>query len=95
MEAEIRDLISSTALKDVPIVRVSAKTKFGIDNLLNTLSTVLEDQPERPDLGRPRLSVDRVFLMAGFGSVVTGTLLDGSLQVGEEIELLLVCLMRL
>ena len=88
VEAEIRDLISSTVLKDVPIVRVSAKTKFGIDDLLNTLSTVLEDQPERPDLSRPRLSVDRVFLMAGFGSVVTGTLLDGSLQVGEEVELL-------
>ncbi len=88
VEVEIRDLISITALKDAPIVRVSAKTKFGIDDLLNTLSTVLEDQPERPDLGRPRLSVDRVFLMSGFGSIVTGTLLDGSLQVGEEIELL-------
>jgi len=88
VEVEIRDLISITALKDAPIVRVSAKTKFGIDDLLNTLSTVLEDQPERPDLGRPRLSVDRVFLMSGFGSIVTGTLLDGSLRVGEEIELL-------
>jgi selenocysteine-specific elongation factor len=88
VEVEIRDLISTTALKDAPIVRVSAKTKSGIDDLLNTLSTVLEDQPERPDLGRPRLSVDRVFLMSGFGSIVTGTLLDGSLQVGEEIDLL-------
>ena len=88
VEVEIKDLISTTALKDAPIVRVSAKTKSGIDDLLNTLSTVLEDQPERPDLGRPRLSVDRVFLMSGFGSIVTGTLLDGSLQVGDEIELL-------
>ena len=88
VEVEIRDLISTTALKHAPIVRVSAKTKSGIDDLLNTLSTVLEDQPERPDLGRPRLSVDRVFLMSGFGSIVTGTLLDGSLQVGDEIELL-------
>jgi len=88
VELEIRDLISTTALKDAPIVRVSAKTKSGIDDLLNTLSSVLEDQPERPDLGRPRLSVDRVFLMSGFGSIVTGTLLDGSLQVGDEVELL-------
>ena len=88
VEVEIRDLISTTALKDAPIVRVSAKTKSGIDDLLNTLSSVLEDQPERPDLGRPRLSVDRVFLMSGFGSIVTGTLLDGSLQVGDEVELL-------
>ena len=88
VELEIRDLISTTALKDAPIVRVSAKTKSGIDDLLNTLSSVLEDQPERPDLGRPRLSVDRVFLMSGFGSIVTGTLLDGSFQVGDEVELL-------
>ncbi len=88
VEVEISELISTTVLKDAPIVRVSAKTKSGIDDLLNTLSTILEDQPERPDLGRPRLSVDRVFLMSGFGSVVTGTLLDGSLQVGEEVELL-------
>jgi len=88
VEVEIRELISSTPLKDAPIIRVSAKTKSGIDDLLNTLSSVLEDQPERPDLGRPRLSVDRVFLMSGFGSIVTGTLLDGSLKVGEEVELL-------
>jgi len=88
VEVEIRELISTTALKDAPIVRVSAKNKSGIDDLLNTLSTILDDQPERPDLGRPRLSVDRVFLMAGFGSIVTGTLLDGSLQVGDEVELL-------
>ncbi len=88
VEVEIRDLISSTALKDAPIVRVSAKTKSGIEDLLNTLSSVLEDQPERPDLGRPRLSVDRVFLMSGFGSIVTGTLLDGSLGTGDEVTLL-------
>lgn len=88
IEVEISDLLSATALKDAPIVRVSAKTGTGMDDLLNTLSSVLEDQPERPDLGRPRMSIDRVFLMSGFGSVVTGTLLDGSLEVGEEVELL-------
>jgi len=88
VEVEIRELISKTALKDAPIARVSAKTRIGIDQLLTTLSSVLEDQPERPDLARPRLSIDRVFLMSGFGSIVTGTLLDGSLQVGEEVLLL-------
>jgi len=88
IEVEISDLLSTTALKDAPIVRVSAKTGDGIDDLLKNFGSVLEDQPERPDLGRPRLSVDRVFLMSGFGSVVTGTLLDGSLEVGEDVELL-------
>ncbi len=88
VEEEIRNLISSTSLAGVPIVRVSAKKKTGIDDLLIALSQVLEGEPERPDLGRPRLSVDRVFLMAGFGSVVTGTLLDGYLKTGDEINLL-------
>jgi selenocysteine-specific elongation factor len=88
VEIEIHELLSETALKEAPIVRVSAKTKTGIDDLLSTLGEVLEDQPPRLDLGRPRLSVDRVFLMSGFGSVVTGTLLDGTLHVGDEILLL-------
>jgi selenocysteine-specific elongation factor len=88
VEVEIRELLSTTPLQDAPIVRVSAKTKTGIDELLEALSQVLQDQPERPDLGRPRLSVDRVFLMSGFGSVVTGTLLDGSLKIGDEVILL-------
>src|SRR5205085_477186 len=40
------------------------------------------------DRGQPRLPVDRVFTLAGFGTVVTGTLLDGSLKLGDEVELL-------
>lgn len=88
VELEIRDLLSTTALKAAPIVRVSAKDHSGIEELLSKLAEVLEDQPHRPDLGRPRLSVDRVFLMSGFGSIVTGTLLDGSFQVGDEVSLL-------
>ena len=88
VEAEIEELLSATALKGIPIVRVSAKEKTGINDLLETLSTVLEDQPPRLDLGRPRLFVDRVFVMPGFGSVVTGTMLDGTFRVGDEVAVL-------
>ena len=88
VEIEIQDLINSTALSDAPIIRVSAKQKTGLDKLLEALSQVLEDQPPRINLGRPRLSIDRVFIMAGFGSVVTGTLLDGVLSVGDEVTIL-------
>jgi selenocysteine-specific elongation factor len=88
VEIEIQDLINSTALADAPIIRVSAKQKTGLDKLLESLSQVLADQPPRIDLGRPRLSIDRVFIMAGFGSVVTGTLLDGVLSVGDEVTIL-------
>jgi selenocysteine-specific elongation factor len=88
VEEEIRDLLSPTSLAEAPIVRVSAKKKTGIDDLLAALSQILEGEPERVDLGRPRLSVDRVFMMPGFGSIVTGTLLDGTLKTGDEISLL-------
>jgi selenocysteine-specific elongation factor len=88
VEVEIQELLSKTILNQAPIIRVSAKNKTGIDDLLSALEEVLEDQPPRLDLGRPRLSVDRVFLMSGFGSVVTGTLLDGTFQVGDEVNLL-------
>jgi selenocysteine-specific elongation factor len=56
--------------------------------LLRALATVLAAAPARPDLGRPRLPIDRVFTIAGFGTIVTGTLLDGSLRVGDEVILL-------
>lgn len=88
VETDIRSAVADTILKDAPIVRVSAKTKAGLDELTAHLQTILEQKPARPDLNRPRLPVDRVFTMSGFGTVVTGTLSDGHLSVGDEIEIL-------
>ena len=56
--------------------------------MLETLDSILQNHPIRPDLGRPRLPVDRIFSMSGFGTVVTGTLSDGSLSVGDAVEIL-------
>lgn len=88
VEIEIQELVSLTALKDAPVIHVSAKEKTGLNELLEALSDVLAGQPPRIDLGRPRLSIDRIFLMAGFGTVVTGTLLDGTFKVGDEVTIL-------
>lgn len=87
VELEVRETLSGTVLDSAPLVRVSARTGDGIPELLETLENALAEKPPRPDLGRPRLSVDRAFTVAGFGSVVTGTLTDGSLSVGEEVSL--------
>jgi selenocysteine-specific elongation factor len=87
-EADIRSALRSTVLEDAPIVRVSACTGAGLPELLQTLSQLLQKSPPRPDVGRPRLPVDRVFTMTGFGTVVTGTLSDGSFIKGEEVEFL-------
>ena len=88
VETDIRAVVRDTVLQDASIVRVSAKTKTGLDSLLSTLQSLLETKPHRPDLNRPRLPVDRVFTMSGFGTVVTGTLSDGHFSLGDEVEIL-------
>ncbi len=85
---DIRAAVADTVLEDASIVRVSAKTKSGLNSLIAGLQSLLEQKPSRPDLNRPRLPIDRVFTMSGFGTVVTGTLSDGHLSVGDEIEIL-------
>lgn len=88
VEADIRAAVKNTVLQDAPIVRVSAKQKTGLDSLISQLQTLLETKPARPDLNRPRLPVDRVFSMSGFGTVVTGTLSDGRFTIGDEVEVM-------
>lgn len=84
---EIEELIGATSLAGSPIVAVSALTGEGIPALISTIDEQLGNAAPRRDLGRPRLPIDRVFTMAGSGTVVTGTLIDGSLSVGQEVEI--------
>lgn len=88
VESDVRKAVRGTILADAPIVRVSARTHDGLAQLLATLSKILSHSPPRSDLGRPRLPIDRVFSMSGFGTVVTGTLTDGHLAVGDEVQIL-------
>ena len=88
VETDVRQTLQGTILADAPVVRVSSRSKAGFPELLSTLGLLLEESPPRPDLGRPRLPVDRVFSIPGFGTVVTGTLTDGCLNLGEEVEIL-------
>ncbi len=88
VRGEVEGLLRSTHLSNAQIVPVSSKTGEGLDELITVLSEVLKGAPVRRDLGRPRLLIDRVFTIAGFGTVVTGTLIDGSLHVGQDVEIL-------
>ena len=85
---EANELIKGSTLAQAPIVAVSAITGEGLPDLIATISHLLDVTPPRRDIDRPRLPIDRVFTMRGFGTVVTGTLIDGKLQLGEEIEIL-------
>ncbi len=88
LEADIRSAVSKTVFKDAPILRVSARANTGLNELITNLQLLLENKPARLDLNRPRLPIDRVFSMSGFGTVVTGTLSDGHLSIGDEVEIL-------
>jgi len=88
VEKELRQITHGTILEHAPVLRVSALNHIGLDELIATLEKTLAAQPVRSDLGRPRLPVDRVFSIQGFGTVVTGTLRDGTLQIGDEVEVL-------
>lgn len=88
VEADVRHAVKGTVLEDAPLVRVSARSGMGLDELKRLLAVMLKERPPRPDLGRPRLPIDRAFTISGFGTVVTGTLTDGQLSLGDEVEIL-------
>lgn len=84
---EIRARLKSSTMRGAPIVACSALTGAGLPELRAALDDALSQAPVRRDVGRPRLPVDRVFTITGFGTVVTGTLQDGQLRVGLEAQL--------
>jgi len=86
--AEVAERLAGTSLAGAEAVPVSALTGQGLDHLRASLDGLLAATAVRADLGRPRLPIDRVFTISGFGTVVTGTLVDGSLKVGEDLEAL-------
>src|SRR5205807_3526858 len=85
---DVSAALRETPLAGAPMIEVSATAQTGLAELVAALDAVLTSAPARRDLGRPRLAIDRAFTLTGFGTVVTGTLVDGSFAVGDEIEIL-------
>ena len=86
VRAEVAKTLEGTSLAGAAVLDVSASTGHGLSELVTALDALLEHSEQRQDSGRPRLPVDRVFTMSGFGTVVTGTLVDGSVRVGDELR---------
>jgi selenocysteine-specific elongation factor len=85
---EAEELVAGTFLEGAPIVAVSSRTGAGVEQLKDTLREIALNVPERLDGTVARLPVDRSFTIRGFGAVVTGTLVAGSIAEGDEMELL-------
>lgn len=87
VEEEARDFLKGTVLEDAPVLKVSAVTGQGIRDLLEKIDQLAGQTVSRVSSGPPRLPVDRVFTITGFGTVVTGTLVSGVFRVGDSVEI--------
>ena len=85
---DIEELLKPTTLSGAPIVPVSAVTREGLPELLDIIDKQLANTQPKKDKGKPRLPIDRIFTISGSGTVVTGTLIDGSLNTGQEVEII-------
>jgi selenocysteine-specific elongation factor len=88
VEEDVRAKVKGTILEDAPVVRVSSTEKTGIGKLYQEIVAMIAGLRPRMDIGKPRIYIDRVFTMAGRGTVITGTLRDGQFKLGEEVEVL-------
>ncbi len=87
VQEDIRDFIEGTFLEDAPLLPVSSATGQGLPELREALGTLCADLPDRSPSSLLRIPIDRVFTMKGFGTVITGTLIAGRVEVGETVTL--------
>lgn len=88
VQEEAKDLVKGSFLENAPVVVVSSRTRFGLDELKVQLDEIAREVPVRSSYFTTRLPIDRAFSMKGFGAVVTGTLVSGEIREGDELELL-------
>jgi selenocysteine-specific elongation factor len=88
VKEDVKDKLKGTFLENAPIVQTSTAKKTGIDELYLEIEKMIKKiQPQR-DIGKPRIYIDRVFTISGRGTVITGTLINGSFSLGEEVKIL-------
>lgn len=87
VKMEIREELDKSFLKDASLIEISLEDEAGIEALKAEIERLASNLKPRNANGSPRLSVDRVFSITGFGTVVTGTLLEGKISVGDKLDL--------
>jgi selenocysteine-specific elongation factor len=86
VELEVRELVKGSFLEEAPIVRTSAVTGQGLDELKTAVTSICRIVEEKTGRQWFRLAIDRSFIVQGHGTVVTGSVTSGSLRVGDEVE---------
>lgn len=85
---DIKNFVHGTFLSNAPVIPVSSKTGKNLDQLKKEISTIAQRIASKPSGGLFRLPIDRVFSLKGFGTVVTGTAVSGTISVDEPVEIL-------
>lgn len=87
VEKQIKDRLKNTAFFNAPLIKVSTVKNIGIDGIKSAIQDLIPRMKPKRDIGKPRLSIDRVFNIKGSGTVVTGTLVGGTLHQGIEVTI--------
>lgn len=88
VEEEVREEVAGTFLEKAPMARVSAITGAGLKEMVALIEKMVQTLPAKDNDGPMRLPIDRHFTVAGFGTVITGTLLSGSVRPGDMVDVL-------
>ena len=88
VEEEIQEELEGTFLEGAPVVKVSAATGQGLDELTDTIQQLMSDEVVAKDTQTiPRLPIDRAFILSGFGTIITGTLISGTITREDVLEM--------
>ncbi|MCK4807647.1 MAG: SelB C-terminal domain-containing protein, partial [Candidatus Aegiribacteria sp.] len=87
VESEIEEYFKDSVFTGTPVYRVSSMTGAGMEELRDVLVQLAEDKGQRYSEGKFRLDIDRIFMLEGFGTIIGGTAVSGSVSVGDELEL--------
>ena len=87
VKEDIRERVEGTFLEDSDIVEVDSIDKTGIPELIEKIQEMVKITEDKKVFGNPKLPVDRAFTISGFGTVVTGTLVSGTFNIGDEINI--------
>ena len=87
VKEDIRETVEDTFLEKAEIIPVDSVSKRGISDLIEKIQLMVENIEDKKVFGNPKLPVDRVFTISGFGTVVTGTLVSGKFKIGDDIKI--------
>ncbi len=87
VKEDIKEKVKGTFLEDVDIIEVDSVSKRGIDKLINKIDYISNEIEESNENSPARLNIDRVFSVKGFGTVITGTLIEGKISIEDELEI--------